>query len=243
MISTRYKVEATLFADGCPWMLTVRAPRYRRQRNPVETRCPACGFKYLKGDPDSGADHRLEHRLRMRSLAPGPHLRASAAEAAGWTGAVDASSPRWMQKEMYWRATAFKREFHYDFVQWHPDGEHDDDVRGLPFVDDTAIFGAGAIVGACCFRTRARKGHPCWELDWIWLAPPARRKGILTQAWDGLVRCFGQFDLCPPVSGAMQAFLRKVGHPRSVQACPHQASQLVASLGAMHSKGTSPRAT
>jgi hypothetical protein len=117
-----------------------------------------------------------------------------------------------MQTEMCRRAFAFKREFHYDFPQWHPDGEYGDDVRGVLFIDDTATFGAGAIVGACCFRLRARRGPPCWELDWIWLAPPARRKGILTRAWPGLVKCFGQFDLCPPVSEAMQAFIRKTGH-------------------------------
>jgi hypothetical protein len=210
--STGYKVEAMFGADGSPWMATVRAPRYRRQPKPVETRCPACGMKYMKGDPDSGAEHRLEHRLRIRSLMPPPNPRAAAAIAVGWTGAVDASSPRWMQTEMYRRATAFKREFGYDFVQWHPNGEFGDDVRGVRFVDHSGAFGLGAIVGACCFRVRARHGPPCWELDWIWLAPPARRRGILTLAWDGLVQRFGQFDLCPPVSDAMQAFVRKAGH-------------------------------
>jgi hypothetical protein len=110
------------------------------------------------------------------------------------------------------RAATFQREFCYDFVQW--DGPHqiesDPRARGFLFNDDSGVFGHGAIVGACAFRWREHTDHPpCWAMQWIWIAPKARRRGILSRRWDAFRARFGKFVIEPPLSEAMQAFAAK----------------------------------
>jgi ribosomal protein S18 acetylase RimI-like enzyme len=111
------------------------------------------------------------------------------------------------------RAATFQREFCYDFVQW--DGPHqiesDPRARGFLFNDDSGVFGHGAIVGACA-RWREHTDHPpCWAMQWIWIAPKARRRGILSRRWDAFRARFGKFVIEPPLSEAMQAFAAKHG--------------------------------
>jgi hypothetical protein len=116
-----------------------------------------------------------------------------------------------MHKEIYERARLFKREFHYDFVQWHPDGERNPGVVGFLFVDPA---GSGKLLGACCFRWREYSNAPHrWAMDWIWLAPGARRTGLLTARWPSFLKDFGAFHVEHPRSDAMQAFLKKHGLP------------------------------
>jgi len=68
------------------------------------------------------------------------------------------------------------------------------------------------LVGACCFRFRDFKdAEPRWVLQWAWLHPYSRGRGILSAAWDGFHGTFGNFLPEPPYSPAMKAFLRKRG--------------------------------
>jgi len=67
------------------------------------------------------------------------------------------------------------------------------------------------IVGACAFRWREYTNHePMWAMQWIWIAPRARRHGVLTHRWHGFQTHFS-FVLEYPLSDAMQAFATKQG--------------------------------
>jgi hypothetical protein len=97
---------------------------------------------------------------------------------------VTVLSPGWLQQELYLRAVRFQRDFKYDFPQWSPYGDEEPDAHGFLFNDDTGTFGNGAIAGACVFRWREIKDAPAgWVMDWAWIAPAARRKGILQRRW------------------------------------------------------------
>ena len=64
--------------------------------------------------------------------------------------------------------------------------------------------------GACCFRERdyAAAGD-VQTLDWVWIHPYLRRKGLLARHWPTLRANHGDFAVEPPVSEAMARFLHK----------------------------------
>ena len=64
-----------------------------------------------------------------------------------------------------------------------------------------------AVYGACCFRLRERRKQRAYALQWIWLHPYARRKGHLSAAWPYFQERFGAFEVEPPHSNDMKAFL------------------------------------
>lgn len=203
-----YRIEVWADLDANPVQLLVHAPRYRRRPPPVETTCPECGWTYERGDRDSSTNHRREHRLRMAYLDPQPHpqlLQARQTEPEPrW---VTTHSPAWKHREMYDRAAAFRREFHYSFVQWgSPRRDSDPHVQGFLFTDD-----AGAIVGACRFGLRSDDCRQWWSLQWIWFCPRHRRAGHLARHWRMFRKRFGEFEVEAPVSDAMRAFLAKHG--------------------------------
>ncbi len=199
-----YKLYAFLDEAGEPLELTVTGPRYRRSRKPVETVCADCGWTWWRGDSDSSASHRREHKKRMSYLDPQPHPRMIE-EMAGSEDPehVDWLSPPWKHKEMYRRALAFKRELHFDFAMWTPTGEVDPNVHGFLLSTE-----AGAIIGACAFRLREFEGgSKAYGLQWIWVAPRHRRSGALRARWSEFRRRFGDFWIEHPVSDAMKAFV------------------------------------
>ena len=53
--------------------------------------------------------------------------------------------------------------------------------------------------------------EPMWAMQWIWVAPRARRHGVLTRRWHGFQTRFGSFVLEYPLIDAMQAFATKQG--------------------------------
>lgn len=214
--TTGYNAEAWIEPDGTVVQVVVRAPGYRRPRPAVEIECPACGMSYMRGDTDSSAAHRSEHKRRMRALDPAPHQQLLAARSVeAEPTLVRAQSAAWKHREMYERARAFKREFHYDFMQWGSERKDDDpDVHG--FLLDLPD---GRIAGACAFRLRTFSDGraPRWGLQWVWIAPQFRRSGVLARRWLGLRERFGEFRVEGPVSPAMQAFLAKRGESRLIE--------------------------
>lgn len=199
-----YRIELWGSQNGELCQMKVHAPRFRRQPPLMRVTCPGCNYTYFRGDPESSADHRREHKHRMTYLDPQPHAQLLLArQSETEPELVTTASPTWKHKEMYVRAHAFKREFGYDFVQWESArGDRDPDAHGVLLSDD-----AGAIVGACAFRWRQDK----WGLQWIWICPKQRRQGWLTRRWACLRERFGDFQVEAPVSEAMQAFLKKRG--------------------------------
>lgn len=122
---------------------------------------------------------------------------------------VTAREPIWMHKQMYYRARAFKREFGYDFIQWS-EKEDDPGAYGFLFRDPEQL---DVIIGACAFRWRNyTDSDPMWAMQWIWLMPDARHKGILTKYWPVFTHMFGKFHVERPLSDAMAAFLEKMQH-------------------------------
>lgn len=197
-----YRATARLDAEGKAHALSVAAPKHRRRKDPVETVCADCGHTWWRGDPESSRMHRRVHKKEMAIRAPAPDARLLAAlDGKARPEEVLPDSPQWKHDLVYERAVRFRREFGYDFVQWSRT-KRDDKAVAYVFADDTGAFGRGAPVGACAFRLR---GH-VWTLDWVWVIPTARRKGVLRRRWPAFREKFGKFALEYPTSDAMEAF-------------------------------------
>ncbi|HET9637751.1 MAG TPA: hypothetical protein VFP12_00920 [Allosphingosinicella sp.] len=206
-----YRFEVWFNEDESVHSLTINGPKYRRRGAPVETKCGACGYTWRRGDPDSSAAHRAEHRKRMYALDPQPNPRMS--EAIGSDADVElvtCASPKWKHLEIYRRASAFRRELGFDFVQWQsPEGDPDPHVQGFLLANDE-----GVILGAAAFRLREpddTTDPPFWGLQWVWVCPSARRSGLLSTRWAMFRQRFGNFFVEGPVSESMQGFLAKQG--------------------------------
>jgi hypothetical protein len=207
--SLGYTVKLNSTVTGVPVSLGISSPKYRSRRESERTICKECGVEWRKGDPDSSYHHRKEHKRRMKYLNPQPHLKVIEDRKHNPTPElVRYGSPTWKHKEMYLRALAFKREFHYDFIQWKsPKGDSDPYVYGYLFTNE-----AGMIVGACSFRFRKSESQKnYWALDWVWVCPKERCKGHLSKRWSQFRIQFGDFFVTNPVSDNMKAFLEKRG--------------------------------
>lgn len=202
-----YKLVVLADREGEPVSLTFKGPKYRKPREPIETVCKQCGVTWYRGDPDSSASHRRTHRQRMAVLDPEPNELVLAEMARGiFTEHVDWRSPEWRHREMSTRASAFRREEGYDFTQWDMP-ERDPEAHGFMFTNDD-----GRIVGVCAFRLRqGTAGEKRWGLQFVWVAPPYRRQGVLRTRWQGFRERFGAFEIEGPVSEAMMAFAHALG--------------------------------
>lgn len=190
-----------------PESILISSPKFRRQGDPLPVTCAECGLQWYKGDSDSSANHRKEHKRRMHYLEPKPSKQMlEDRQIVDDPELVKTTSATWKHKEMYIRAVAFKREFGYDFVQWQSEkGDKDPYVQGFLFTDEP-----GAIVGACSFRRDDKMdNNDFWVLDWVWICPKERRKGHLAKRWERLRKRFGNFRLTFPVSDDMKTFLAK----------------------------------
>lgn len=125
---------------------------------------------------------------------------------------VGRRSPASQKKAVELMATYFRREFGYDFVQYSAN-EFLDDSETLAWLWATGYPQDYTIIGGGCFRKREWKDLPnAWAMQWIWLHPYFRRKGILTRAWPVFTAMFGPFDVEEPVSNAMDHFLAGKPH-------------------------------
>jgi len=108
-------------------------------------------------------------------------------------------------------AIYFRREFEYDFQQFEatekPKAENS--YAAYLFANEPN-WDPRVWVGACCFRWRKFEdvGHQ-WAMQWMWLHPYFRGKGILSHSWDKFHELHGNFFCEPPFSRAMTLFLRK----------------------------------
>jgi hypothetical protein len=134
---------------------------------------------------------------------------------------VTISSPLRLRRAVYEIAWYFKSEFHYDFTQYGRGGR-DDDPKHVAFLwphpevcqsgfkllgcDDFLL----PMMGACCFRWWEWKDAPAgWVLQWIWMHPFCRGRGMLSKTWPKFREEFGDFFTDPPLSDAMEAFLTR----------------------------------
>ncbi len=128
---------------------------------------------------------------------------------------VKASSPHEVRKVLEQFARYFKAEFHYDDVQYYAD-EHDERCIGFLFtesaldiVTDEHTQMPTRCSGGCCFRKEKFTDGDKWVLYWVWLHPFFRHRRILSRHWKKFREQFGDFIVEPPVSSAMQSFLKK----------------------------------
>lgn len=203
------------------YRLEVKGPKYRRPKVREIVKCAECHDEYLPGDRESSLRHRTEHSKRMRIFDPKPtpaFVRRIQTNSA--PELVTPQSPLWMHKAVYQRAVYFRREFHYDFVQWagsEREKNHHPQARGHLFSSKEG--GAeGTIIGACGFW----HDDDGWRLQWVWLCPPARRTGALSHRWPGFLELYGDFWVEQPLSDAMRQFLVIHGTPaqRAAAAIP-----------------------
>lgn len=106
-------------------------------------------------------------------------------------------------------AIYFRREFGYDFVQYSATPFDKDDICARAFLwVERHHFDWQPTVGACCFRWREYTNAPhAWALQWIWMHPYARGRGLLGAAWPAFRQRFGDFIIEGPLSEAMWGFV------------------------------------
>lgn len=216
------RIEFTLVGNQSH-LLTVTGPKYKQEKPRVKTTCPACGYRYTKGDPESALSHRSEHARVMRFMKPRPiaEFQARLAKHAD-PELVIAASPIWMHREVHQRALQFKSEFQYDFLQWEGSMRNKNlriESHGYLFADHTDTHGPGAAIGACAFWCESGK----WRMLWIWVCPSMRRAGVLSRRWAEFLQRYGDFEIDTPLSEAMAAFVNKHGTAKQKQCLQAQA--------------------
>ena len=176
------------------------------RRNPV--RLP---LRYSRGsaaEPNCSAPkpewlqlHRSWHARILAVMEPKPNRALAKCHATfGRYVPVNSTSPQWMHRRLYRIASVLNSENDYSFVMWEESG---DDGRGYIFTDQE-----GRALGGCAVRWREWCDAPdCWALQWIWVAPPYRRLGILRDVWKMLTKTYRGIIPEPPYSIAMAQFL------------------------------------
>lgn len=178
--------------------------------------CAFCGLTYMPDEPADLAQHADRHAriLAAKEPLPDTNFIRELERTGGRPVFVCCVSPDWMHEETHNRSMAFANEVPSGVTAWPLNG------RSMPITcqcyllaDDTETLPAGAIAGACGFReveyTDAPKG---WRLEWIWLCPAVRRKGILHRQWDWFRERYGAFDFWAGTE-AMKGFARKHRQP------------------------------
>ncbi|MBN8107185.1 hypothetical protein [Vibrio vulnificus] len=133
---------------------------------------------------------------------------------------IDADSPQELKEGLEQIALYFKREFRYDCTQYSAEAHSNamkNDSIGLIFydaaIDETTEAHLGIplrVLGGGCFK----KIGDCeaWCLDWIWIHPYERGKGLLSSHWSEIEEQFGKVLFSNPLSKAMTAFITKQVH-------------------------------
>lgn len=130
---------------------------------------------------------------------------------------IDAESPRELKDGLEKIALYFKRESLFDCVQYKSKlhiNSVENETIGLIFYDVAIDETTDAhrdiplrILGGGCFKKVSQQ--KVWCLDWIWLHPYERRKGLLSTHWEDVEERFGKVIFSKPLSKAMEAFITK----------------------------------
>jgi|GEM_PF-979627 len=125
---------------------------------------------------------------------------------------ITRNSPRNVRTAVHRIAQYFKREEGYDFTQFSIDDTTDYSVYLFYYrkYNYRRQENSSEIFGAASFRRRAYENvSERWCLQWIWIHPYLRNKGLLKEAWPVFQEKYGN-DFLPetPYSKAMVAFLR-----------------------------------
>ena len=129
---------------------------------------------------------------------------------------ITTTSPREQRDALEQLALYFKREFSYTGIQYCANETGVDSVEYLGFAFVEPAYGHMAeedpgyptrLLGGGCFRKRGEH----WFLDWVWIHPYARNKGLFSRQIPYFKSKLGQFLPEMPVSDPMKhIFLTKV---------------------------------
>lgn len=205
-----YQITMT-WAGNVAIKVQVQGPDYVEPLLQELVTCEYCKHEYLTNSSIDARIHASEHEWTEQLFDPVPdELFAERLASDAQADLVDSNSPLWMHEAVFQRARAFRREFRYDRVQWDGSIERpaSEEWHGYLFAGDDK----GIIAGACGFyHEESGREAGQWGLHWIWLAPKYRRAGILKARWSDFLNLYGDFYIEPPLSEAMQGFLRKHG--------------------------------
>lgn len=182
-----------------------------------ENTCPVCGVFYVQNLREDQIAHGKYHARAMAVLNPKPSSKiAIALERGEDPTVVVASSPRWMHRAMFDRAYRLSREQNYRTL-WDESGRVGSDVVGHLLLDDTGMFGPTTIAGAAGFRYAVwTDPQPRWILEWVWIMPKLRSRGILSRAWPAFRQRYGEFPVERPLTAAMERFVDKRSQPNQL---------------------------
>jgi hypothetical protein len=119
-------------------------------------------------------------------------------------------------------ACYFRREKEYDFIQYSAREKPDSKDRIFIFTRPT-IEEKNLVLGAIVFRWITYNNFlpSQWSLNWVWLHPFLRNKGILTDFWPFFVELYGDFNIESPISKSLWHLLKKVNHFKNNKELTH----------------------
>lgn len=126
---------------------------------------------------------------------------------------LDSNSDRAMKDHLAGFASHFKREMRFDRLQFDEDMYGNEDFVGFLIFERAMDLCKDEdqhpcrIVGGGVFADHEN----AYELDWIWLHPFVRNRGLFGECWKGFTKKFGEFSVAKPISAQMEASLKKRG--------------------------------
>ena len=75
------------------------------------------------------------------------------------------------------------------------------------FIGGALCFTTVQPIGVVVFDKPFNNTPKDWSLEWVWIHPFERGNGVLSRAWPGFKKEFGDFYIQPPLSWGMRAFL------------------------------------
>ena len=126
---------------------------------------------------------------------------------------VTADEPLQVHRAVEEIAGYFKHEGRFDFIQYtaHED-IHSKNSHAYIWIEED--WQDTIAIGACEFRYLGDVGQiKDWSLEWVWMHPYRRCRGLLSDAWPAFVEYYGKdFHIAPPLSREMRQFLNKMDH-------------------------------
>ncbi|HHX8566615.1 hypothetical protein NB476_12845, partial [Vibrio sp. RM-44-3] len=124
---------------------------------------------------------------------------------------ITRSSPRAHKEALEKLALYFMREEGYTNLQFVAGEVSNPEYHGFAFTE-LALDAFGEelaemptrLLGGGCFRKRSFADGEHWVLDWVWIHPYARNKGLFSNHIDYFKETFGNFYPEFPISKAMK---------------------------------------
>ena len=126
-------------------------------------------------------------------------------------------------KETYQMANYLDKEFNYMGTPFDISGKMHNEYKAFLFTyidydhvnteEDnekyTKALNAECVYGACCFSKLNIVEKDYWKLNWIWVHPFFRHRGMIKDHWKYFEEEFGDFYIAKPVSPEMENFVKK----------------------------------